>query len=49
MCVNWLWARQRHIKGWDEKLIKYKKLVKSKQQSDPTSEKMLNDNEERHT
>ena len=47
MCVNWLWTRQSHIKGWDKKLIKYKK--QSKQWSDPTSEKMLNDNTEKLT
>ena len=46
MCINWLLTRQRHIKGWDKKLIKYKKNVQSKQQSDATSEKMLINNKE---
>ena len=39
------------MKGWDKKLIKYKKMSKkkSKQQSNPTSEKVLNDNTQKIT
>ena len=46
MCVNWLWTRQCHVK--DE--IKTNDIKNCpKQQSDPTSEKMLNDDTEKLT
>ena len=41
MCVNWLGTRERLIKGWDKKLIKYKKL--SKVSSKSSSEKIRKD------
>ena len=43
MCINWLWIRQRLMKGWGKKAIKYKKIIQSYQQSDSIKEKMLND------
>ena len=50
MYINWLWTRQRLTKGWDKKIIyNTEKIVHSKQQSEPASEKMLNNNTQKLT